>query len=290
MAPIVCRAVSEVDFETFTAAFNHAYSDYFTPVAMTAVSFRQLMDRDDLSLDASVAALDNGSIVGTGLLGIRGKTGWIGGMGVIPERRRQGIGRQMMTYLIDGARENGLTQVELEVIEANKNAYALYCQLGFEPVRHLLVLERDPDPALPDLPASYPIIEKPAGGLLRHYDTFHDVPNCWQRGQQSLEGLIPHIEGWAALKNEQVAGYALGWANLNDVRLVDLAAAPNGDRVMVAQTLLAYLHRQNPHAYGAIYNVAEDDPLLPAYEALRYTTVLRQIEMRLDLEKTGPNH
>jgi GNAT superfamily N-acetyltransferase len=284
MDTILCRAVSEVDFGAFTAAFNRAYSDYFTPVVMTPASFRHLMDRDDLSLESSVAALDNGAVVGTGLLGIRGKMGWIGGMGVIPERRRQGIGYRMMSYLIDRARANGLTEVWLEVIEANQGAYALYRQLGFDPVRYLLILERDPDSALPDLDPAYQVIENPVDTLLRHYDAFHDIPNCWQRARSSLEGLIPHIDGWAALDHEQTAGYVLGWANSIEVRLVDLAAALGQHRTAVAQTLLAYLHRHNPYAYGAIYNVAEDDPLLPAYEALDYTTSFRQIEMRLKLD------
>ncbi|RPJ01801.1 MAG: GNAT family N-acetyltransferase, partial [Chloroflexi bacterium] len=111
MPPVTCCAVSEIDFEDFTAAFNLAYSDYFTRIVMTPTSFRYLMERDDLSFDASVAALDGSAIVGTGLLGIRGKTGWIGGMGVIPNRRRQGVGRQMMRHLLDRARDNGLSEV-----------------------------------------------------------------------------------------------------------------------------------------------------------------------------------
>jgi GNAT superfamily N-acetyltransferase len=284
MDSVLCRAVSEVDFAAFTAAFNHAYSDYFTPVVMTAGSFRHLMDRDDLLLESSVAALDNGAIVGTGLLGIRGKMGWIGGLGVIPERRRQYIGYRMMSYLIERARANGLTEIRLEVIEANNAARALYCKLNFEPVRYLLILERDPDSALPEPDPAYQVIENPADTLLGHYDAFHDIPNCWQRARPSLEGLIPHIDGWAALDHEQIASYALGWATSIDVRLIDLAAAPGQHRTAVAQTLLAYLHQQNPYAYGAIYNVAEDDPLLPAYEALGYTTSFRQIEMRLGLD------
>ena len=284
MDSILCRAVSDVNFETFTAAFNRAYSDYFTPIVMTPDSFRHLMDRDDLSLESSVAALDDGAVVGTGLLGIRGKQGWIGGMGVIPERRRQGIGYRMMCYLIDRARANGLTEVWLEVIEANRGAYALYDRLGFEAVRYLLILERDPEASLPDPVPAYLVIEHPVDTLLHYYDAFHDIPNCWQRARPSLMGLIPHIDGWAALDHERTAGYVLGWANSIDVRLVDLAAAPGPHRTAVARTLLAHLHQQNPYAYGAIYNVADDDPLLPAYEALDYTTSFRQIEMRLKLD------
>jgi hypothetical protein len=82
MPPTICRALSDVDFDAFTAAFNRAYSDYFMPVAMTSASFRHLMDRDDLYPDVSVAAMDNGTIIGTGF-GIRGQ--WADRrMGVVP--------------------------------------------------------------------------------------------------------------------------------------------------------------------------------------------------------------
>ena len=283
MPPVTCHAVSEIDFEDFTAAFNLAYSDYFTPIVMTPTSFRYLMERDDLSFDASVAALDGDAVVGTGLLGIRGSAGWIGGMGVIPGRRRQGIGRQMMQYLLDRARDEDLSEVSLEVIEANKGAHALYLEMGFEPVRYLLILERHPETSVPATDSIYTAAKQPVDLLLAHYDRFHDVPNCWQRARPSLESLASHIEGWAALRQEQPVGYALGWADSVEVRLIDLAAATAPDRVHIATALLAYLHRQYPHAYGAIYNISDDDPLLPAFEAVGYSVSFRQIEMRRTL-------
>jgi len=284
MTAIICRAVSAVDFEAFTTAFNLAYSDYFTPVVMTPASFRSLMQRDDLSPDASVTALDGDTIVGTGLLGVRGATGWIGGMGVIPPRRREGIGRAMMRYLIERARDNGLREVWLEVIEANQGAYALYHQLGFEPVRHLLILERSPQTPVPPVSPAYQVVKTPVETLLASYDAFHDIPNCWQRAKPSLVSLTPHINGWATLDaDEQMVGYALGWVDSIDVRLVDLAAMPGPNRVRVAQTMLASFHSQHPQAYGVIYNVAENDPLLPAFQGVGYTAAFRQIEMRLML-------
>jgi GNAT superfamily N-acetyltransferase len=284
MPPIVCRPVSEVDFDTFTAAFNHAYSDYFIPTVMTPASFQALMIRDDLDPAVSVAALDNGVIVGTGLLGIRGRTGWIGGMGVIPERRRQGIGRQMMRYLLDRAREHRLTEVMLEVIERNRGAYELYRQVGFADQRFLLILDRAPA-EIPHLPLpQYPVESRPLEELLEYYEAFHDAPNCWQRAPRSLAGLgMHHVQGWAALNNREVVGYAIGWANTHVLRLVDFAAKPIPERVAIAQSLLTYIHQQCPDAYSDSYNIAEDDPVLPAYEALGYTISFRQIEMRLAL-------
>ncbi|HVO69098.1 MAG TPA: GNAT family N-acetyltransferase [Aggregatilineaceae bacterium] len=284
MPPVVFRPVSKVDFDAFTAAFNRAYSDYFMPISMTPASFRALMTRDDLDLDVSVAALDNGAIVGTGLLGIRDRRGWIGGMGVIPGYRRQGIGRQMMRYLLDRAREHHLTEVILEVIEDNHAANELYRQIGFEGRRYLLVLDRAPS-ELPDLPvAPYPVETRSLEELLEHYNTFHDTPNCWQRDVPSLAGLGVHqVQSWAAMDNRQVVGYAIGWANAHVLRLVDFAAKPVPERIAIAQSLLTYLHRQCPNAYGDSYNISEYDPVLPAYEALGYTISFRQIEMQLTL-------
>ncbi|MBI5960573.1 MAG: GNAT family N-acetyltransferase [Chloroflexi bacterium] len=283
MSEIRYCPLSQVDFEAFTAAFNRAYSDYLMPVVMTSASFRALMARDDLDPAASVVALDGDTIVGTGLLGLRAPIGWIGGMGVIPGYRRRGIGRQMMIYLLERAREHGLSKVGLEVIEANHGAHALYYQLGFVDTRYLLILERIPT-SLPDLPPTYRVEEQAPEDLLEYYDAFHDVPNCWQRHRASLVGLSPHLEGWAVWFGNQVAGYAVGMANHHEVRLADLAADPNSDRVLAAQTLLVYLHEHHWSAYSSIYNISEDDPVLPAYQATGYTTVMRQIEMEYTLK------
>lgn len=280
---VFVTAVSKVDFDDFTKAFNLAYSDYFVPISMTVPAFQALIDRDDLVLEASVAALDGDQIVGTGLLGIRGRVGWIGGMGVIPGRRREGIGRQMMHYLLDQARKCGLTRVDLEVIEKNTAAYALYRDLSFVDQRYLLVLEREPKP-VPDDKTDYHIESRPVSELLACYDTFHDIPNCWQRGYPSLAALTSHLDSWAVVEQDIILGYALGWANDLGVRLVDFAARPGDNRTAVAQALLAHLHRENPGAHGSSYNIAENDPILSAYQALGYTTPFRQIEMHYRVE------
>jgi len=280
MMAIICCSVSEVDFHAFTSAFNQAYSDYYVPISMTVPSFRALIERDDLDLEASVAALDGQQIVGTGLLGIRDQLGWIGGMGVLPERRRQGIGRQMMHYLLDQGRKRGLTRIDLEVIEANVGAHALYRDLGFVERQYLLILDRKPGHVANHLP-TYTIEEQAPEVLLQYYASFHPSPNCWQRGLRSLQALVSHIDGWAAIKNGEVLGYALGWADDLNVRLLDFATHP--EHPSAATALLAHLHRQHPNAYGSSYNIAEDDPVLTAYKALGYHISFRQIEMQLNL-------
>lgn len=282
MPPVNFYPVSQVDFEAFTAAFNRAYQDYYTPIVMTAGSFRAVLRADDVDLDASVAAVEGEQIVGTGLLGLRHRVAWIGGMGVVPERRRQGIGRRMMHYLLDQARMHQADEVRLEVIEDNEGALHLYWQLGFLTFRRLFVLER---PATQQrLPApDYAVRTWPAAELLRYFSTFHDLPNCWQRDFRSLQHRASLLRGWAALDRDEIVGYALGWSHYTEIRLADLAAHPGHDRVAIAQAILSHLHHLQPDATGHIYNVPDSDPVLPAYLAAGYRVVQRQLEMRLPL-------
>lgn len=284
MSPVDYRAVTDVDFRAFTAAFNLAYSDYFTPISMTVSSFRSLIERDDLSLEDSVAAVEDGRIVGTGLLGIRENGGWIGGMGVVAEYRRRGIGRQMMLFLMERARQRGLSHINLEVIEQNHGAHILYKSLGFVDMRGLVSVERGPGaPPAHDASAAYTVREQPVSALLHHYEDFHTVDNCWQRSLRSLELLISHVAGWAVTSGDCLAGYALGWAGRHGIRLIDFAMNPRGDPEAAGVALLAALHTRYPEASGSTYNIPSDDPVLAAYWRLGYQTTLRQIEMRLTL-------
>jgi RimJ/RimL family protein N-acetyltransferase len=54
------------------------------------------------------------------------------GVGLLPEFRGKGIGRQLMQRTIDAAVAFGLTRIELTVREGNVNAIARYKRLGFE--------------------------------------------------------------------------------------------------------------------------------------------------------------
>jgi ribosomal protein S18 acetylase RimI-like enzyme len=54
------------------------------------------------------------------------------GIGLLPEFRGHGIGRQLMQTTIDAAWQCGVTRIELIVREHNANAISLYRRLGFE--------------------------------------------------------------------------------------------------------------------------------------------------------------
>ncbi|CAD6004283.1 ribosomal protein S18-alanine N-acetyltransferase [Agreia sp. COWG] len=76
----------------------------------------------------------HGQIVGyAGLLAPAGAhEGDIQTIAVAPDVRRRGLGRVLMTSLMNEARRRGLREVFLEVRADNPHAEALYASLGFE--------------------------------------------------------------------------------------------------------------------------------------------------------------
>jgi ribosomal protein S18 acetylase RimI-like enzyme len=52
-------------------------------------------------------------------------------MGLLPEYRGQGLGRQLLQACIDKARTKGITRITLEARADNSTAIALYTRMGF---------------------------------------------------------------------------------------------------------------------------------------------------------------
>src|SRR6187399_2030930 len=69
-------------------------------------------------------------------------------LGVIPARKRQGIGRWLVARAADAARARGIVQVFLEVRRSNGPAIALYRAVGFLEVGERKHYYRDGEDAL----------------------------------------------------------------------------------------------------------------------------------------------
>ncbi len=61
-----------------------------------------------------------------------GGEGEITNVAVAPRCQNQGIGRRMLTYLLEQARSRGMVRIILEVRVSNENAIHLYEKLGFK--------------------------------------------------------------------------------------------------------------------------------------------------------------
>ncbi len=122
---------STFDDERLAALFTAVYAGYWHPIEIDATGLRRMVTTYDFDLDASVVALDGDEPIGVGMLAARRDRGWIGGMGVVPDRRGTGIGTAITERLLEGARSSGVGRVRLEVLEQNAPAIAVYRKLGF---------------------------------------------------------------------------------------------------------------------------------------------------------------
>jgi ribosomal protein S18 acetylase RimI-like enzyme len=111
--------------------FTHGYEGYFVPMHFDEPTLRYMVDVWDIDLSKSRVAPN----AGVANLAVRGDRGWVGGIAVVPEQRRNGVGRALMEAVLELAPPTVL----LEVIEANEPAIKLYESLGFEKTRVLEV-------------------------------------------------------------------------------------------------------------------------------------------------------
>jgi ribosomal protein S18 acetylase RimI-like enzyme len=262
---------------------NAAYSDYSVPTHLSIPSFDRLVAREAIRLEVSAAALADGQIVGMGLLGVRGRRAWIGGMGVLPEHRHQGIGRQVMTYLLDQARGMGIEHVQLEVITKNYPAFGLYCSMGFETSRELLVLSGDRHRFKTLRPKGLLGIQiEPATGaaLLAQLPDRLAAAAPWQRTPESLWQMRDSLDGFCARDaGSFVQGLCL-WSGDNRQAGIYALSGNTGEIVeMLLSRLLTYL----PLAHFSYLNVPCDDPAMPILLSAGFQETVHQYEMHRDL-------
>lgn len=285
--PVSVAPISPDQFDTLLQAFNQGYEGYIVPLHLDADQLRGHIEGGSIDLSASRMAYNEGEAVGIALLGIRGKRAWVGGVGVSPAWRGQGIGRQLMNAVIDAAWQHNLDVVQLEVIQSNTSAHNLYLSLGFEDIRRLLILEYKPDssrglsPINPVSPTNVDDIRiVPPADALAHVN-FHPVLNPWQRERDSLRRLEPRMTGWLAQRDGQTIAFAVGLASENGIQFMDLGFASGEDAALRA--LVAHVHNQYHEANGRMVNLGEDDPAWPVLAEFGYVETMAQYEMLLKL-------
>jgi ribosomal-protein-alanine N-acetyltransferase len=105
-----------------------------------ALSFAEAWSADSfarmLAIPGTFGAVARGAgeIVGFVLARAGGGEGEILTIGVDPQKRRQGVGRALLTAAIAEARRRGATDIFLEVGEDNEAALSLYLREGFHAI------------------------------------------------------------------------------------------------------------------------------------------------------------
>jgi GNAT superfamily N-acetyltransferase len=257
------RAASSLSPSELAVLFTRAYENYYVPVQVDEAALELMARTFDMDPDAGLVAVEEGEAVGLVNLGVRGERGWIGGLGVIAEARRKGLGRMLMDAVHEQARDRGIREISLEVIEANEPAFRLYEDLGYQFLRWLEIgsLERQDGEPPPEE------AWQEAHARIRDLRTAREP---WQRDDETLR----HYDDLRGLTTDTGAAvYHTG----GDGRVVLMQFA--GDDTAARETLGSL------RALGAVtlFNVPEDDPLAGALRGLGGTVGLRQRELAISV-------
>lgn len=176
--------------------FNRGFSDYLVRISATPATLLQMARTDSVDLTLSRVVVRDGVPVGAALIARRGWTSRLAGMALVPEARRQGVGREVMTRLLDEARVRSDRSMVLEVIEQNAPAVALYEACGFTKVRRLVGFSR-PAEGEPSTEGAGPALEEVDLRSLGAAVTRHGWPDLpWQLSGESLAHLTPPSIGY----------------------------------------------------------------------------------------------
>jgi len=115
MTPADIAAVAELEAESFADPWPLAF--FFEELSLPGREY--------------VVVEDNGRIVGYGGIMLIDRDAHVMTIAVRPERRRQGLGTQVMVALFDAALERGARHLTLEVRASNHGAATLYERFGF---------------------------------------------------------------------------------------------------------------------------------------------------------------
>jgi GNAT superfamily N-acetyltransferase len=262
------------------ALFNLGYSDYLVPLQLDEPTFAEHLACHDVDLDCSMVLADPapGAFA---LVARRGATGWVAGVGTAPEQRRRGLGQRVLSAALQAAAQRGCATVDLEVIDANHAAIALYRTLGFAIVRDVLVWSLAATGQPPPASRAAGVPEAQAWIAAHRRD-----PDPWQRSPATAEAIRAHGGELRALFIESDGAEATGgeptaamvWREAPaQVSVLQVAAT---DETAATQALLAAARGQRA---VRLTNVQADDPASLALRRLGARIVARQHEMRIGL-------
>ncbi|MER7774441.1 N-acetyltransferase [Streptomyces sp. NPDC096191] len=127
--PLALRTARESDLPELRRLDEEVFQEFAYPGFL----LRQLFDMYEehfLVLDDGAGRLRGYVLAATRALG---SDSWILGLGVTPDRRRHGLGTELMTEVLTRLRRDGIDVVRLTVEPANLAAIFLYRSLGFRP-------------------------------------------------------------------------------------------------------------------------------------------------------------
>ena len=264
--------------------FSQAFSDYQVSVDMPLESFEIMLKRNGFMPEISAGAFDDGVLVGLVLNGMREwdgeKTIYDLGTGVVPAYRRKGITEKLLDLVKGLCQENSIGVYQLEVIQTNEGAVALYQKQGFQVKRALNCYNLKGKLAEPEESTKLKLyrpqeIEAKQWEILK---SFWNYPPSWQNGIDAV-CAIPDTFGYTLAESEgTLIGYGIVQKANGDI--VQLAVNPQYRRKGVATAILQDLQKQTKRSGMSAINVDERDEAANGFlKQMEFGVFVTQYEM-----------
>lgn len=258
-----------------TRLWSRGYAGYFVPINFTAAQLKMHFRCGDIDLERSLVWTEGDDPAGFSYLGVRGERGWIGGFGIAPEFRGQGMSYDLVARHAAVIRESGVTDVQLEVFTINW-ARRVYERAGFAVSRRVAVLYGP----LPGGGAGDGVADADPLALLAHHARLHAASApTWNREPAWVRTAV-ELGGVDALRvGTGSAPSAIAWvrAEGESVRIVDAAAETDE----AARELAAGLAARYPRYAAVLVNEPEETPIARALAGLGLEVGRHQFEMHL---------
>lgn len=228
----------------------------------TARSYADMVRRHDIDLSRAISTFEGDRLVGTIAFAMRGERAWLSLMGVQPDLRGRGYGKQLFGAAVEAVRELGAKSIEFEVVQRNIAAANMYRSFGFEIVDELFVWARKALPSARDDLTFRTFSESAVARIARK------LPTCWQREPRSVAAARP-----IALIECDGAYAFLRMRGVNAV-LLDAGARDE----TAAHVLIADLERRVPHDLTLV-NEPTGSQLSAAFAQTSWRVVERQHRM-----------
>lgn len=127
---------------TTVAALERAYEGYPTEIHFSEAALAAFLSRHDIDVERSPLWFDGSEPVAIALLGLHEEKAWIGAFGIASRFRGRGLSHGFFDEAVTEARTAGASHIELEVLEQNAAARAVYERAGFVVTREARYFER----------------------------------------------------------------------------------------------------------------------------------------------------
>lgn len=228
----LCRFLRETDFGSLFDTFIEAYSDYFFPIALTELQFRNHLQLNGVDLERSVCTFENGRLTGFSLNGFGNWNGvptiYDAGTGVIPSARRRGNSKEMFALIESVLPSQGFKQMLLEVISENAPAVSLYEKLGFQITRELALLECVDEPNISsDVPSDIEIREISEPDWSELSKMCESAPS-WQNSFDAIDRTRHLKTILGAFRHTECVGFAVFSASVGRLAQIAVRADQTG--------------------------------------------------------------